>query len=154
MYTWVNTVLFSSRATRRKLLHAVLDGISICNAKFKKIGEKTEYKSLEDELEGVTEYKVVSKDSACEKLARDLKNENGFELIGFTDQITYIKENGPNDHLEAIWEHPFGSPALLYKVKGLPALIIAGPDIDFNDSMRNKIKSNSATRTKTFGVTG
>lgn len=153
-YTWVTTILFGSRTARKKLKEAVLQGIGLYGAKFKSLGKKENYKNLQDELEGVMNYEITQKNSEIQNFLKNLKSEKDFDFIGFCPEISYIKESGPNDQLEAIWEHPFGSPTLLYKVKGLPALIITGPDIDFNDSMRNKIKSNSATRTKTYGVTG
>lgn len=151
-YTWVLTLTNSPSATRKKVKKAIFEGMKYFNAKFKKIGPKESHKNVLSELEGDTEYSVKSYDPDVMAFIKQLEKEQGFEFIGFSDQITYIKESGSKDQLEALWEHPFGSPTLLYKIKGLPALIIAGPDIEFNDSIRNKIPSNN--REKTYGVTG
>ena len=153
---WASTIINAPKATRTKLKAAILEGMEFYNAKFKVIGEK-DLKAgggLEDQLEGNIEYKVTSKDADIMAFIKKLRAEKDFEFIGFSDQVTYIKENGTGEQLNALWEHPWGSPMLMYKIKGLPALIIAGPDIEFNDSIRNGIKSNKNTRVKTYGVTG
>lgn len=163
MYIWVSTLFQMSRSARRKLKDAVLEGMKYYNAKWKATGEalseqefseNMDQMSLEEFLQGPKPHKVSSFDPEVQKFVSNLKNEKGFKFIGFSDVITYIKESGSDDQMQAIWEHPFGSAALLYKVEGLPALIIAGPDIELNDSIRNRIPANRHRKETTIGVTG
>lgn len=178
MYIWVSTLFQMSRSARAKLKASVLEGMKYYNATWKPVrknfqtpkeedDEKVAHKNAEKEflknmdnltleqfLQGPKPHKVSSFDPEVQKFVDNLKNEKGFKFIGFSDVITYIKESGTEEQMQAIWEHPFGSAALLYKIEGLPALIIAGPDIELNDSIRNRIPANRHRKETTYGVTG
>jgi len=66
--------------------------------------------------------------------------KNHCKLIGFAPSTSYImhKERGEGS-LEVFWEHPFSMPALLYKDKELPFLIITHGNIEFDSSKLIKI---------------
>jgi len=151
--TWVTTVVNASANSRTKIKNSVLKGMSFFGAKW----SPDTYEgggpaiTMEDLL---TADKLKSKNPQVNKLINDLQKENNLSLVGFVPEITYIKVKGSKEHLETMWEHPFGSPTLLYAHKTLPMLIIAGPDIMFNDSMVKSIKSNSSRQGKVLGVTG
>jgi hypothetical protein len=140
--TWVST-LFNARASiRTKIKDAVLDGMSYFRATYDNI--KSDKPS--------PHYLLKSKNKEVENFVNSLKKETGLDFVGFVPQVTYIKEKGPEDHLEALWEHNFGTPALLYAHKNLPILIIAGQGLMFNDSIVRSIKSNNV-RESIYGVT-
>lgn len=154
MQSWATTVLNASSRARTEIKDAVLEGVKYFKAKFKKVGQnEADSPTLEELLQGPHKYKLSSYDEKAKQLFHDLKNEKGVQFIGFVPEINYMKETGPKDHLDAIWNHPFGSPALLYAHKDLPILIIAGPDIMFNDSIVKSIASNKWTG-RVYGVTG
>lgn len=151
--TWVTTILNAPASARKKIKSAALEGMKFFGATWKNTDQEVEgpAQTIKDLLTG---DKLKSKDPNVQKLVADLMKEKAMKFIGFVPEITYIKESGPKDHLETMWEHPFGSPTLLYAHEELPVLIIAGPDIMFNDSMVRSIKSNSKRQGKVFGVTG
>jgi len=72
--------------------------------------------------------------------------KNHCKLIGFSPATSYImhKERGEGS-LNVFWEHPFSMPALLFKDKELPFLIITHGNIEFDNSklvkIYNKVKS-------------
>ena len=150
--TWVTTVINAPENARTKIKNSVLQGMSFFKAKWNSKGYSGEGPA-KTVKELITDDELKSKDPAVVEFINDLQKQNNLELIGFIPEITYIKVKGPKSHLESMWEHPFGSPTLLYAHKTLPMLIIAGPDIMFNDSMVRSIKSNNI-RGKVFGVTG
>lgn len=145
--TWVTTLINSSSSSRRRLKDQVIKGISFFNSKWNEIPPS-------DDLSNTPpEFKLKSKNKEIEKFALNLKKEKGLKLVGFIPEVTYIKESGPKEHLSVLWEHQFGSPALLYAHESLPMLIITGPNIMFNDSIIRSIKTNAYSE-KVFGVTG
>lgn len=173
-HSWVSIVRGASPLQRKRLRTAVLNGIEFFNAKWKKIKRNPDTRNIPKEYlndpeitkaleEGrlhdlpaemsPVDWKLQGKNPKDVALARDLKNEKNFECIGFIPNVTYIKHNGTKEQLEADWVHPFGSPTLLYAHKTLPMLIIAGPDIMYNDSMIRAIKENQYGES-VAGITG
>lgn len=142
--SWMTTFLNASSRARRRMVESVLDGIQYFNAKWKKVSESEK---------GIPQYELKSMDKAIKQFYKDLKKEKNVKLVGVSPEITYMKVDGNKTQLEALWEHKFGSPALLYAHDELPMLILAGPSIMFNDSIRNRIPENPR-RDKVFGVTG
>jgi hypothetical protein len=154
MYTWVKTILDSPSSTRKKLKAAVLEGLKVYNAKYKKNGEKAswdESSNIQDYLEGPTEWKLQSLDPTAKKFYQDLKNEKGFHYVGIVPWVDYIMESGSQEKLAAIWNHELGSAGLMYKVNGLPAVLIVNPDLDLHDSTANKIPGNTIERMMGLG---
>jgi hypothetical protein len=158
-YTWVETIYNAPSSVRKKIKNATLDGISYFKAKY--VIAKTN--PLEKTKSGSVkvkqgeplppEYKLKSKNKQVENFVKDLEKENGVDFVGFIPKIEYIKDKGTKMQLEALWQHGFGSPALLYAHKELPMLIIAGPNLMFNDSIVNNIKEN-LYNDKVCGITG
>lgn len=154
MQSWASTILNASARARTEIKNSVLEGVKYFRASFKKSGENTlKDPTLDELLQGPDKYTPAKLNKEAEQLYKDLKNQKGVQFVGFVPEINYMKENGPQNHLDAIWNHPFGSPALLYAHKELPILIIAGPDIMFNDSIVKSIKSNKWSGS-VYGVTG
>lgn len=147
--TWVSTLINSSSSTRRKLKQKVTEGISFFNSKWNDVPPNED---LSDQ-NIPPKFKLKSKDKDVENFVKSLKKEKNLKFIGFIPEVTYVKESGPKEHLEVLWEHQFGSPALLYAHESLPMLIITGPNIMFNDSIIRSIKTNSY-KEKVNGVTG
>lgn len=89
-------------------------------------------------------------DTLCSQLKKD------FEFIGFAPNISYIKEKGPKDQLEALWVHPFSVPTLLYKHKKLPYLVLVNGNLDFNNTRLSDIKQNASLDglENILGITG
>jgi len=75
------------------------------------------------------------------------------EFIGFCPDVPYIKEKGPAKHLEVPWLHQFGTPALLYKIKKYPALLITAGNIRYNASALSEIDANNENNLLS-GITG
>ena len=113
--SWVRDMLTFSISARKKIRRLTLDGI----LKFKDGKETKEAREL---IEGF---------------------KNNSQFIGFATNISYIMENSKHEEeLESIWVHALSQPSLLYKVKGLPVLIVTNPNIDYNNSVLNKIDGN------------
>lgn len=155
MNTWVKVILDSPSKVRKNLRMAVLNGLKTYNAKFKKTGVNESWDQTNDVAEyfrGPNLWKITKTDEAVRKFHNDLKNERGFEFVGIVPWIDYIMESGSQEKLEALWNHEFGSASLLYKVKGLPALVIVNPDMALHDATVNKIPGN--TKTPMRGISG
>lgn len=156
MKTWVAVLLDSKQSFRTELKKSVLEGMKYFKAEYKESGEvdMTKASTLKQLLSGPISYLLKSKNKEVEKLVKDLKGEKGgLKFVGFTPHIQYIKERGPSEHLEVRWEHEFGSAALVYAHKKLPIIILAGPDIMFDDSMVGNIKRNEGIE-QPAGFTG
>ena len=112
MLTWSTTMLDSTPQDRKEMVDLIFD--SILN-----------YKDGEPSEQG-------------QEAVDYLKNH--CKLIGFAPATSYImhKERGEGS-LEVFWEHPFSMPALLFKDKELPFLIISHGNIEFDNSKLIKI---------------
>ncbi len=92
-------------------------------------------------LKGILNFKKGKPSEEAIELIEGLK-KNG-QFIGFATNISYVMENSPyDDELDSLWVHPLSEPSLLYKLKGLPVLIVTNPNIEYNDSVLNKIEYN------------
>jgi hypothetical protein len=126
---WIDIVARSSVAYRRKIKDAILDGITRFNS-------RTDSQTKEG-LE----------------LAKSLRGSE-FEEIGFSLNINYVKIDSKQAALlRPIWVHAWATPKILYKHKKLPILVIAGPDLRFNDSIIGEISVNDY-REQILGITG
>lgn len=113
--SWVKDMLSFPVSARKKIRRLTLDGI----LKFKKGKVSKESQEFVDGLKA-----------------------NG-QFIGFATNISYIMENAKYDEeLDSIWVHALSQPSLLYKLKGLPVLVVTNPNIEYNDSVLNKIENN------------
>ena len=93
-------------------------------------------------LKGILNFKKGKPSQEANEFIDGLK-KNG-QFIGFATNVSYVMEDSPNDEeLNALWVHPFSEPTLLYKLKGLPVLIVTNPNIEYNDSVLNKIDNNN-----------
>lgn len=136
--SWVDTVLDAAPAARRKLKEAVIEGIKLFNANWRKKNEEFELVGTSPEARAL--YKTITSGEV--------------EFIGFAPNIHYIKESGKDDELSAIWQHAFGVPALLFKHKKLPMLLIVGPEIRFNRSVLTEIDANKHLGLTYEGIRG
>lgn len=119
LHFWTDVVGSSAPKARKALKAKVLKAISFFDAKWS--GGK------------------AKKNKSVEQLVRDLSLEKGVKFIGFAESVKYLLMDGHPKALESDWEHPFGAPTLLYAHKTLPILIIAGPDIMYNNSYVKKL---------------
>jgi hypothetical protein len=99
---------------------------------------RTEAKKLA--LDHIRHFKRGKKSEQGENLVKQLIEE--FDFVGFTPNVTYVKEKGIKQDLNAQWVHPFSIPTLLFKHKELPILAITNGNLDFNDSRLRKIDKN------------
>lgn len=159
MQTWMQIFSGASSRQRKRIVDSVLDGMSYFNAKWSRV--KTN--PIENSTSGTVnvpegaklppEYELKSKDQAVEKLVKDLIREKGLKLVGVIPEVNYMKVTGSADHLDALWNHPFGAPTLLYAHETLPILIVAGASIMYNDSIVRNIAANGL-RDKLMGISG
>lgn len=92
-------------------------------------------------MEGILNFKRGKPSKEATEFVNYLKQEGQF--VGFATNMTYIMENSKHaDELESIWIHPLSEPSLLYKIKGMPILIVTNPNIEYNNSVLNKIEAN------------
>jgi hypothetical protein len=92
-------------------------------------------------LDGIKNFKKGKPSKEAEEFLELLKQEG--QLVGFATNITYVMESAKyDDELESIWVHPLSEPSLLYKIKDMPILIVTNPNIEYNDSVLNKIEQN------------
>jgi predicted secreted acid phosphatase len=92
-------------------------------------------------LEGILNFKRGKPSKEATDFVNYLKQEGQF--VGFATNMTYVMENSKYaDELESIWIHPLSEPSLLYKIKDMPILIVTNPNIEYNDSVLNKIEEN------------
>lgn len=103
---WVETMLQVDSAERRHWVNEIIDG----------------FRSL----------RKGARDKNVRYLSDVLEEENEFQLIGFVPKIEYIKVEGPEEHMNVLWEHQHMNPVLLYKHKTLPVLILAGPGLKWD----------------------
>jgi len=77
-------------------------------------------------------------------------------LIGFSPNIMYMAANEGKQDLHAFYVHPFAQRTLLYKVKGLPALLLTNGSIELDDSALRRIKGNETIEElfDILGITG
>ena len=93
--------------------------------------------------------------SAGIALYGELKDANLWEFVGFGPSLHYIKETAPSkDELEALWIHPWGAPALIFKHKRLPLFIMTHAGMRFNKSYLEEMRENSGRVPALRGATG
>ena len=129
--TWVHVMVKSSPERRAQWVKTVLDGIKSYR------GSAKQNPSEEKEKQWLSDV---------------LQDESKFELMGFAPNQAYIKHDGSAHELDALWIHPWGSPALVYKHRKLPILIIAGPSMRKDESILGEIPENPGESVK--GLTG
>lgn len=92
-------------------------------------------------LSGIRLFKKGKKSSEGEHVHQFLTED--CEFIGFALNMSYVMENSKyKDELNNVWVHPFSTPTLLYKVKGLPMLVVSNENLDYNNSALSMIESN------------
>lgn len=116
--TWVKQLLGLKESDRSRLASEVFRGIG----EFSHLGEGNQDTSTGKELQ------------------KELKKN--FTVVGFAPNVSYIREKGSKEDLEALWVHPFATPALLLAHKKLPILVIASGGLRFNETVLNEMKTN------------
>ncbi len=101
-------------------------------------------------LDGLKSYREGKAKSAT-YLSDVIQDKSEFELIGFAVNACYAKVDGPKEMLDAFWVHPWGTPALMYKHKRLPMIVMVGPGIRFNESILQEVGMDDM---KVMGITG
>ena len=116
-FKWVNILFAFDQKQRKKLVEKVLEAIWI----FKK-----------------------GKPSPQGDKAVELLTSDKVELIGIVPDINYIRvaSRDPDD-LEPLWNHRFSVPTLLYRIKDSPFLLLANPNVEYNDCKLLEIDENS-----------
>lgn len=116
-FKWVNILFCLDQKQRKILVEKVLEAIWI----FKK-----------------------GKPSPEGDKAVDLLTSNKVELIGIVPDINYIRVSSKDKaDLEPLWNHRFSVPTLLYRVKDSPFLLLANPNVEYNDCKLLEIDENS-----------
>ena len=136
---WVDSVLAAPKSRRKKLSDSILNGLNFFKARW------STHKNPKDKV-------LLSKNKEAEKLANWLKSSD-FQVVGFSPNIMYVKEDGPKSDLDVLWNHEFAIPALLLKHKDLPFLILTNPALRFNDSIIKEIDANQY-KAVIYGITG
>lgn len=71
-------------------------------------------------------------------------NSDKVELIGVVPNINYMRvQSKVKEDLECLWDHHFSVPTLLYRIKGSPFLLLANPNVEYNNSKLLEIAENS-----------
>lgn len=117
LFKWANIFLCGTQAQRKKVVQAVIEAIWI-------------FKKGEPSIEGEKAVSLLTSDKV--------------ELIGVVPDINYFRvaSRTPED-LEVIWNHRFSVPTLLYRVKDSPFLLLANPNVEYNDCKLLEIDGNS-----------
>ena len=117
-----------------------------------KVSQRTKTRKLC--LDHIENFKRGKPSDEGTTLVESLKKD--FQFIGFSPNVYYIKEKGPANDLNVMWVHPFSTPALLFKHKKLPCLLITNGNIEFNSSRLKKIKANNGLDNldDILGITG
>jgi hypothetical protein len=117
LFKWANVFFSGTQKQRIKVVDTVLEAIKI----FKK-GRKSP--------EGDKAYKFIT--------------SNKVELIGVVPNINYIRvQSRVKEDLDALWDHHFSVPTLLYRIKDSPFLLLANPNVEYNNSKLLEIASNA-----------
>lgn len=116
-FKWVNIFFCGDQNDRKKVVQAVLDSIWI-------------FKKGKPSKQGEEAAKLLTSDKV--------------ELIGVVPHIEYIRVSSRSaEDLEVIWNHRFSVPTLLYRIKDSPFLLLANPNIEYNDSKLLEIPENA-----------
>lgn len=92
-------------------------------------------------LEGIFNFKRGKPSKEAADFVNYLKQEGQF--VGFATNMSYIMENSKYaEELDSIWIHPLSEPSLLYKIKDMPILIVTNPNIEYNNTVLNKLEGN------------
>lgn len=107
---------------------------------FATVGEKK--KILQNILNSIKNYKYRGEDTG-EELYEYLKS-NDAEFIGFVPHVGYFRIDDKYNvrQRNPLFVHPHGGPALMYKMKRFPAIIVTAGTLRFNDSYINDAKDN------------
>lgn len=90
--------------------------------------------------------------TAGEALYAELKNPDLWEFVGFAPTIKYIRETAPTkEELEALWVHPWGLPALIFKHKKLCVFIMTHPGMRFDKSYPDEMEINKRANPTKIG---
>lgn len=130
--TWVTTLIRAPIARRKQWVKAIIDGIR----------SYRDVKAANPNLQKEVAY-----------LSDVIQDDRTWELIGFSVNSTYVRADGPEDMLNCVYVHPWGTPALVYKHKKLPLFITVGPGIRWNESVLHEIPENEY-RENVVGFTG
>lgn len=71
--------------------------------------------------------------SKYKELVKMLRDKSKCKIIGISPYIEYARVSGKADMLDYNWLHAWGSPAFVCVMKGLPAVMIIGSDIAWDD---------------------
>lgn len=127
---WANIIFFGDSKQRMKVVDACLKAILI----FQK-GEP----------------------SKAGKEAHALLTSNKVDLIGFVPYVNYIRAKSKcEDDMDVLWTHPFSVPTMLFRVKGTPFLLLANPNVEYNESklLENEENRHLAELNRLLGIIG
>jgi len=117
LFKWANIFFCGTAKQRRHVVNVVMDAIKI----FKKGKQSSEG---DDAYEFITSNKV--------------------ELIGVVPNVNYIRvESKVKEDLDALWDHHFSVPTLLFRIKDSPFLLLANPNVEYNNSKLLEIAENA-----------
>jgi hypothetical protein len=92
-------------------------------------------------LDGIRFFKKGKPSEQGDECVRFLKEDCTF--IGYAVNICYVMEQGESKtEEETIWIHPFSVPSPLYKVKGVPLMVVGNENLDYNKNVLNNIPAN------------
>lgn len=107
------------------------------------IPSKTRKKMRKICLNGLNLFKKGKPSQEGSELVRFLKED--CEFIGYATNIQYVMESGETKEQEdSLWSHPFSIPTVLYKVKGVPMIVVANENLDYNNNVLDSIPSNKS----------
>jgi hypothetical protein len=116
-FKWVNIFFSGTQKQRKAVVQAVIKAIRI-------------FKKGEPSKEGDEATKLLTSDRV--------------QLIGVVPHVEYIRvESKCEEDLEVIWNHRFSVPTLLFRIKDSPFLLLANPNIEYNDSKLLEIPENA-----------
>jgi hypothetical protein len=95
--------------------------------------KKTWIKTL---LDGIKSYrKSKSKDDVY---LTEMLEDGEFKCVGFSTAISYITSSTDQNSKGVVFHHPWGTPALIYKHKRLPLVIITSPSLRHDETIDGK----------------
>jgi len=117
LFKWANIFFCGTSKQRQNVVDAVKSAIKI-------------FKKGKESVEGDNAFDFIS--------------SNKVELIGVVPNINYIRvQSRVKEDLEALWDHHFSVPTLLYRIKDSPFLLLANPNVEYNHSKLLEIASNA-----------
>ena len=84
-------------------------------------------------VEKVLSLMEKSGNKKTKELVTFLRDKSKCKIVGISPYIEYARVNGSEDMLQYNWLHAWGSPAFVCVMKGAPAVMIIGSDIQWSD---------------------